>query len=82
MFISDRNSVLIGSANLTEGGLYRNHEVGVIINYRENKHAADEVAHAIQLNGGESLTRQFDVSVQIEVETENKKLKKDNNYDL
>ena len=31
MLISDRNRVLIGSANLTEGGLHRNHEVSLLV---------------------------------------------------
>jgi hypothetical protein len=35
MLVSDRERVILGSANLTEGGLYRNHEISLLLDSHE-----------------------------------------------
>lgn len=43
VFISDRQRVILGSANLTDGGLYRNHEMSLLI---DSPDLGEELAQA------------------------------------
>lgn len=53
MLVSDRERVIVGSANLTDGGLYRNHEISILTESRDIGEACAQAFFELWAAGAE-----------------------------